>query len=258
MGSKVVEELIDKACNYYSKYEINGKFTPVDVKDIRNFAWIPLELFNRTYDPRNQNIFSPEQSFEIEIDADWAFSTYTLHGEEKYSGLKIKGTIDLMVTEDKDTVSIVDYKTGQRLDWATGKIKDYEYLQSDKQLLLYYYAVRKKYPYIKNILLTIFFIRDGGPYTLCFSDDDLIKAERILEEHFKTVIADTSPKMIHPQQKNFKCEKLCHFYKTSYPDSKDNICKHIHKELKSKGMEKVINEYIEPGFYIDKYHSPGA
>lgn len=258
VGSEVVEDLIKRACDYYCKYEINNKFTPVDTKDIQNFVWIPLELFDRTFDPRNQNIFSPELAFELDVDLEFAYSTYTLKGEEISTGLKIKGTMDLLVQESDTCLSIVDYKSGQRLDWATSKIKDYEYLQSDKQLLLYYYAARKKFPQFKDILITIFFLRDGGPYTLSFSDADLIKAEKMLEEHFNEVIADESPRMVHPQQRDFKCQKLCHFYKNSLPDTDDNICKHIHKELRAKGMEKVIDEYIQPGFSISYYQNPGA
>ena len=102
------------------------------------------------------------------------------------------------------------------------------------------------------------FIRDGGPYTLCFEDSDMIRAEKMLEKHFKEVSSNSKPRPVDVTQKDFKCNRLCHFYKNSLPNNKDNICKHIQKELYNKGIEKVIDEYIQPGFTLDKYHSPGA
>ena len=258
VGISVVEDLIDRATKYYSKYEDSGDFTAIDKKDIANFSWIPLELFSREYDPRNRNIFCPEKPFEIEIDAEWAYYNFVLKDAEIYGAYRIKGTIDLITQIDDDTLEIVDWKTGARKDWGSGKVKDYEYLMSDKQLLLYYYAARKCFPQFKNIIITIMFIRDGGPYTLCFEDSDMIRAEKMLEKHFKEVSSNSKPRPVDVTQKDFKCNRLCHFYKNSLPNTKDNICKHIQKELYNKGIEKVIDEYIQPGFTLDKYHSPGA
>ena len=153
---------------------------------------------------------------------------------------------------------IPTHNTGQRKDWATGKEKDYDYLCKDKQLLLYYYAARKTFPKFKNIMITIFFVRAGGPYTICFDDSDLPKAEKMLEEHFHDVQMIERPMPVSHNQSDFKCTKLCHFYKNSFPNSKDNMCKHMQNEIAKKGIKTVIDEYIQPDFTIDKYHSPGA
>ena len=153
---------------------------------------------------------------------------------------------------------IPTHNTGQRKDWGTGKEKDYDYLCQDKQLLLYYYAARKTFPQFENIMITIFFIRDGGPYTICFDDSDLPKAEKMLEEHFHDVQMIQRPMPVSHNQSDFKCTKLCHFYKNNFSGTTDNMCKHIQNEIGKKGIAEVIDKYIEPDFTIDKYHSPGA
>ena len=71
--------------------------------------------------------------------------------------LAIKGTIDLVTKINDDTIEVVDWKTGRRMDWATGEVKDYKKLESDPQLLLYYYAISKLYPEFPNRIMKSIF-----------------------------------------------------------------------------------------------------
>src|SRR5690606_25383860 len=108
-------------------------------------------------DPRRQEILEPEFSFEVEIKEAWAYYDYIIKGQKINGYLKIRGTVDLITKENDDTLHVVDYKTGQgRKNWATGKVKEQADFEKDEQLMLYYWAIRKKFPQYKNIIMTIY------------------------------------------------------------------------------------------------------
>ena len=109
---------------------------------------------------------------------------------------------------------IPTHNTGQRLDWATGEKKDFAKLQKDFQLMLYYYAIRKLFPEYKSVMVTIIFLRDGGPFSVIFEDDTIDQVEEMFKEHFETVKAKTYPKPRNARRSDYRCNKLCHFYKT--------------------------------------------
>lgn len=152
---------------------------------------------------------------------------------------------------------IPTHNTGQRKDWGTGKTKDYEYLQNDIQLMLYYYAATKLYPDIDEIFFTIFFIRHGGPFTICFDKSHLVKMKKFLREHFEKVKANIAPSMIHPLQQDFRCNKLCHFYKNDWPGTNKNICKFVQNSIQTQGLQKTIELYKSENFKFDTYSQPG-
>lgn len=133
---------------------------------------------------------------------------------------------------------IPTHNTGQRLDWATGEEKTYNKLQSDSQLLIYYYAATKLFPKIKSFILTIFFLRDGGPFSIHFDGNDIKNLDAYLSKFYQTLQDRKVPKLIDPSQNNFKCSKLCEFYKEKVDGT--NYCLFIHNEIKSKGIEQTI------------------
>lgn len=256
MGYDVVNDLIIKAFNYYSaKYTYD--WTLSDLKNCGNWVWMALEWNNGYYDPRNLNIISPEREFDISIDKDWASYDYTIGDKKLCGNFAIKGTVDLITALDDDTIEIVDWKTGQRYDWAKGEEKTYDKLCTDIQLALYHYAVTKLYPNYKHVLLTIFFIRDGGPYTVTFDSNNLDDVENKLRTHFEYIKNNKLPKMISPQQKDFRCIKLCSYYKNNWPNTDQNICRFINNEIKRIGMDKVIETYKQTNHEFSAYHSPG-
>ena len=151
---------------------------------------------------------------------------------------------------------IPTHNTGQRLDWATGERKDQKKLEVDPQLNLYYYAANLLYPG-KQIIPSIFYIRDGGPFSICLDDSSLEWTEKLLKTKFNEIKKNEFPKMLDPRQKNFKCNRLCHYYKNNFPGDNENMCKRVNLELKENGIDHVIKTYSNPDHSIHKYSAPG-
>jgi hypothetical protein len=248
-GIKVVERLIETCYNYYKE----DNWSPVDFKDCTNWVWMVLDYNNGLFDPRNRKIVAPEKKFDIEIKKDWALVNNNTF-------LKIKGTIDLIVEVSDGIIEIIDFKTGRRIDWSAKQdntIKTYEKLCEDFQLMLYYYAAQKLYPNTQQILMTIFYVRDGGPFTMCFDNDTVIQTEEKIRQRLEEITNCQLPVLHDPSQKHFKCKLLCDYYKMKAPDNKTNMCLFIHQELQNKGMSQVVKSYTHKGFDIGYYEAPG-
>jgi hypothetical protein len=250
-GVELVNSLIPPVFDYY-KSKSPHKWYPQDYKDCVNWVWMALDFNNGQFDPRRQNIVQPECRFDITIDKPWA--SYDINGVK--GQLSFKGTIDLII-DNGYGYEIIDYKTGQRKNWAKGYVKDYKHFENDPQLTLYYYAARKLFPEIESIGLTIFWIRDGGPFSLCFDDEYITRAEKLLARQFNEIKRCSKPRLCDPTQKSFKCEKLCHFYKTSFKEGEENICRTIEKSIKEVGLEKTVELYTKIGHSISRYKPPG-
>jgi PD-(D/E)XK nuclease superfamily len=253
-GVDVVEDLIQRVYHYYKSHNEHCEWQPIDIKHVRNWVWMTVDYKNGIFDPRRRTIVQPEIHFDIPINRPWAKYKYYIGDKIIEGQLAIKGTIDLVTALDGG-YEIIDYKSGQRKDWATGEVKTFEKLSKDKQLMLYYYAARHVFPDISNIILSIFFIRDGGPFSMHFGDEHLDEMENILRVEFTKMTKDNLPKMVDPTQKDFKCQRICDFYKQKMGDT--NVCRHIHNELHTIGMEKVIEKYKQPGFDFNVYQAPG-
>lgn len=186
--------------------------------------------------------------------------------------MAIKGTIDLITKVNNDTLEIIDWKTGRRLDWATGQEKTQAKLEKDPQLRIYHYAIQKLYPEIKHVIVTIFFINDGGPFSVCFGEQDLKETEEMLKQKFEYIKKTQKPRL----NKSWMCTRLCHFGKTTFEDShisalkeyRDNQltpvnqymtkCEQIKHDIEIKGMSEVVDEYTVPGYTVGKYKAPGS
>lgn len=252
-GVELVEYLIDKYGKYYAKNSANT-WEPAHFKQLTNFVWIALDYQNGAFDPRRAKIFGTETFFDLTIDAEWAKYNYDYRGKQLNGILHLKGTIDLIVELDENTLELRDYKSGQRLDWNTGEPKTYKKLHDDNQLLTYYWAGKKLYP-DKNLIISIFFIRDGGPYSICFHEEDILRAEQL----FKNTITKTKncelPILLDPLQKNFKCNRICDYYKQKIGNT--NMCMFIHNEIQKHGLDYVVDKYTKEGFTVGTYDSPG-
>jgi hypothetical protein len=254
MSDKLIEELLKRCYLYYTTN------TPdIDYDDKKDFDFCKemvyncLEYNNGQFDPRVLDILEPEKSFDIEITEPWAYIDY--NGERKQ--LRIKGTMDLIVNAGKNTLEYVDYKTGQRKNWSTGEEKTYAKLHDDIQLLLYYYALKKLYPEY-HVIMTIFFLRDGGPFSLCFDDTDEKKFLEMLKVKFFEIKNCKNPKPLNKWRSDFKCKKLCHYYKTEWPETGTTMCHHAENTIKLYGIEGAVSKLSKPGFKADFYAAPGA
>lgn len=253
MGVEVVEELVKICFEHYKKKSPN-EFQEVHYQWARNFTWLALENKNGLYDPRKRNIVAPEIPFDLEIEDPWAKINYLVGDKKIETNLRIKGTIDLVTKINDDTIEIVDWKTGQRLNWATGKRKEYEDLCVDKQLMLYYYAARRLFP-DKHIIITIFFLRDGGPFTVCFDDQVIPKVKETLKTTLEEVKKTEQPKLRDYYHQDFMCYRLCTFFKNKIDGQSQ--CSHIMKYNKKHGLQKTIEKFKDPNFSIDHYNNPG-
>lgn len=252
-----VETLLDLSYNYY-KNNSSHKWANSDINTCRDLIWQTLQFNDGQFDPRKRNILAPEPHFDIPIEEDWAKYKLNLpDGREINGQLAIKGTIDLVTQIDNDTIEVIDWKTGRRLDWATGEEKTYDKLCSDPQLLLYNYAISKLFPNYKQAIMSIFFIKDGGPFSMCFDKADHNKFLNMLKSRFQEIQENNLPKPVSIDRSNWKCTKLCHFYKNNWPNTNENMCIYIEKHLKQHGMEKTIQDCTRNGFDIGFYESPG-
>lgn len=250
-GRDFVDNLIHKVYDYYASKSKN-EWTAMDRKTVWNWTWMALENGNRLYDPRNHRIFAAETHFSFPLEKDWA--TYEYDGKKGY--IELKGTIDLILEHPDNVIEICDYKTGRQISWNTMKDKDYNVLQHDKQLIMYYYCARKLWP-DKTILLTINYIRFDGPITVCYDDDKLEEAETIFKQFLKETKQCKTPSLLDPEQKDFRCFRICEYYKRTTKEG-PNMCRFIAREIQEKGIDKVTELYTRKDFELGHYKDPGS
>jgi len=257
MDDFFVVSLVDRSFDFYTGSSKN-KFTAGDRKTCLNLSWDALQYNDGQFDPRILNVVASEPHFDIEIDEDWAKYEYELPNGEKVSGnLAIKGTIDLVTQPEDGIIEVIDWKTGRRLDWATGEEKTYEKLLSDPQLLLYNYAISKIFPDYDQSIMSIFYIKDGGPFSMCFDAQDRKKFLGLLKKRFEDIKNNMSPKPLSSRRESWKCTKLCHFYKNNWPGTDTKMCIYIEEHLKKHGMKDTVNKCTKEGFSIGYYDAPG-
>lgn len=148
---------------------------------------------------------------------------------------------------------IPTHNTGQRKDWVTGTVKEYDDLFKDIQLNIYHYCLRQLYPDINNFIVNIFYIKDGGPFDLIFDKKQADETLSKLKKQFMKIREITIPKL----SRTWKCKKFCHYSKLILPDAPpefrknqlDEIgvpmcaCAHLHELIKLNGINKVTQDY---------------
>lgn len=238
------EEAHEVAWDYYTKKFDHHAWKPADYRDCRKWMFDAMAYNGGLFNPLQREVIWPEKYFDFTIDAPWARYSYVLPDGRKLEGqLAIRGTMDLVcrVDEDHECIEMVDWKTGLRKDWASGKIKDYAKLREDPQLRIYHYALSRLCPWAREIIVSIVFIRDGGPFSLPYGREDLEETEKMLERRFNTIRDCQRPRLIYP---DWKCTKLCHFGKNEWePGCGTTICRHIKNELTELGMDRVVAKY---------------
>lgn len=256
---------------YYVKASPHHKWTDRDARDCKAWVGKAITLNNGMFDPRNRNILEPEQHFDFEIKKPWAKYSYETPEGKLEGYLALKGTIDLVTKISDDTIEVIDWKTGKRLDWATGQEKTQEKLESDPQLMIYYYAIRHLYPNIKHIIFSIYFINDGGPFSICFDSFDMQKTEDMLRRKFEVIKNTKRPQL----NKSWMCNKLCHFGKTTFENthiepieeyrsgqvcnmgSTMTKCEQVKHDIELHGINTVVDNYKHKQHSFGFYKSPG-
>jgi len=254
---KFVADVLDSSYKYYTE-GCSHHYTGADIKFCKGLVDDALSYNEGQFDPRKRNVVASEPQFDIPIEADWAKYEYKMPDGKVIKGqLAIKGTIDLVTQVDEGVIEVIDWKTGRRLNWATGEEKTYEKLLEDPQLLLYNYAISKLFPEYKQAIMSIYYIRDGGPFSMCFDKSDQEKFLGMLEKRFKQVQRNDFPQPISRNRTNFKCTKLCHFYKNKWPGTNISMCEHVEEHLKAFGEDDTVQRCSRDGFEIGYYEAPG-
>lgn len=254
----LVEELLDKSFISYTEKSAHD-WTKTDRRICLDLVWKTLRYNKGQYDPRFRKIVDPEPHFDIPITEDWAKYDYVDpdSGKTLTGTLAIKGTIDLITEVAPDTIEVIDWKTGRRLDWATGEEKTYAKLCDDAQLLLYHYAISKLYPQYKHSIMSIFFVKDGGPFSMAFDRDDHDKFLKMLRVRYEAIKKNDRPRPISFDRTNWKCTKLCHYFKNKWPGTNTSICQHVEGHLKDNGMQDTLVQLTKPGHSVGHYEAPG-
>ena len=270
-GNYYLSNLVDIIYNHYAFANPHHKWVDKDRIDCYNWVQKAITFNNGMFDPRNRHIVCPEQRFDLCIDKPWAKYSYDTPEGKLEGTLGLKGTVDLITKIDDNCYEIIDWKTGKRLDWATGQVKTQEKLENDPQLRIYHYAIQQLYPHIENIIVTINFINDGGAFSVAFDKADLVKTEQMLRVKFDRIKSSTKPQL----NKSWKCSKLCHFGTTTFentailpiieyrdghitPNGKCMTkCEQIHHDINMNGMSSVVDQYKDSKHSFGFYKAPG-
>lgn len=246
---------IDYAFTYYGIIDAQKDWTAKDLTLCHTWMDMALEFKGGIFNPEKRTIISPEKKFEFEIDEVWSKYDFNLkNGLQLQGKLKLHGTIDLITKIDDHTYEIIDWKTGSCVDWKTKGFprKEYGKFTKDPQLLLYYYAARRIFPEIKNIIFTIFYVRDGGPTTLGFDDYDYLLAEKMIKKKFEAIKEDLTADLRIGDWCNF-----CWFKKNKYKDSGQNYCRFFKQQKERYGLDHTLIEHGKLD-NLGKYGSGGG
>jgi ATP-dependent helicase/DNAse subunit B len=252
-----VENLLGTAYKEKRDKASHLEWKATDLSDCKKWVNLILNYQDGLFDPRKRHIIAPEKHFEITIDKPWAAYEYTLPDGKKINGqLGLKGTVDLITELEPGTIEVVDWKTGQRKDWNTGKEKSYKHLTTDPQLRMYYYAMTKLYPDVENILMTIFYARFGGPFTIAFGPRDIEATELMIKRKFETIKKTVQPKLTISD----KCFFMCPYGPKGgfYKDTNLTTCQAMNKEVKLYGIDTTMKNHTHPGFNLHQYQDGGG
>jgi CRISPR/Cas system-associated exonuclease Cas4 (RecB family) len=254
-----IDPIIDTVYKHYSTAFSHHDWTVEDHKEIVKWCWKTLNYNNGEFDPANQNIVKAEQNFKLHLNEEWA------------KDLELTGTIDLITKVDDKTYEIIDYKTGARTNWATGKAKEYKDFFEDFQLRYYHLAVSMLYPEIENILVTIFYVNSGGPFTVSFGKSDIPETIRRVRELYDEIRLTEKPEL----RRGFHC-KFCDYSKSTFEGTNLPVihntgqtncnftprgeamkkCDQMKFIFDNRSMELVVANATKDG-YINKYKAPG-
>jgi hypothetical protein len=189
-----------------------------------------IDLVNSEYTPIKNNTISAEVAFDMPI-KDPRLVLSQPNEEPRY--LRVRGRIDRVDQINDDTIEIIDYKTGSRVDWNSSdkKKKEPSDLHKDIQPRMYHLSTKQLYPWAKNVLVTFIYLADGGPITMPFCDNDIDTTVNMIQSQYMRIKNDDNPQRIN----NWKC-KMCSFYK-------EGMCEELWQEKTKLGMKFQETKY---------------
>lgn len=233
-------------------------------------------IYPISFRPIDINPFLLNRKKEL-VDVNWGSGRSRVRRVSKIEESIIQKTQCISVDSPDNTYLCTEnyiptHNTGRRLDWATGQEKTQEKLEKDPQLKIYHYAIKKLYPHIENVIFSIYFINDGGPFSMVFHDSDLIDTENMLREKFDIIKKTKRPKL----NKTWMCNKLCHFGKTTFENTsiqpleeyrdgqicqKGSVmtkCEQVKHDLELYGIDATMSMYKHPNHSFGSYKAPGS
>lgn len=242
-----VNLLIEQVYQHYTGKLVAHEWESKDFKDCSNWVWKTLHYNSGQFDPRKLDIVGIEKWFELDIAEPWAILDTGDDEDERF--LRIRGFIDLVLKHGDGCYEIIDWKTGQsRKDWVTGELKDESNLFDDVQVRLYHYAITKMYD-ADIVMITLFFINAGGPYTVSLTQENIKETERIIRSKYEFI----SGSSIITRNRSWKCNRFCYFGTTDFKNTNKHImtdngavlskCDQLYYEINKKGFDIVMKEY---------------
>ena len=227
----------DKLTKQFPEIEIRKATTRIDptTGDFKEAAdykkcRIALEtvLADTCYNPYNLKTIDVEQQFTIVMPGeDWQ----CIDDTSEIHQFTIRGLIDLVHEIDSDTLEIIDWKTGKKTDFYTQQSIDDDKLMREVQPRLYHLAAYILYPQYKNILITFYYLNDGGPLTIALSHDDIAMTIAALRRLFITIRNDT----LIRRNRSWTC-RMCSF-------GRSKICDKVWTDLHMFGNEYIKEKY---------------
>jgi ATP-dependent helicase/DNAse subunit B len=211
-------------------------FTDGDYKTILKLC---ESIMKTMYNPLKMETIAVEMGFEIQIQKKGFSYKYTdfKTNEEKTGFFTINGFIDLITKVNDNIIEIVDYKTGQRKDWITGKDKTHENIDQDLQIQIYNLAAHYAFPNKKR-LLTLYYLKEGGPFTVSLDETSEADILDKIRKIFRAIVLDNDPKRLKDnderKHQHFKCRKVCYFGRTE--ENGVSLCDKYYKMYKEHGL----------------------
>lgn len=226
----ILEKKWEKHVKLNPHIEIRRTTTRGEAADFRKCRESVEKVLASSYNPYQINkVIRTEKWFSIEhTGPEW----------QTYDGgqFKSRGFIDLILEIDDNTLEIVDYKTGKKQDLGNFKDKDFWDLINDLQPRLYHLAVRELYPNYDNIIVTFYYINEGGPISFSFNELDELETINRIRSFFEEV----KKRKLVTRNRCWKC-KMCSF-------NKGNFCDIIWSDFKMFGLDYLEKEYKNMSF----------
>lgn len=214
----------------YKKFKSEYLEHPWDYETDIKFCSKQIEyLLESPFAPNKCNILDIERQFEL---------TLNKIGFKLPNGdyLKLRGTIDRIDIVDDETIHIIDYKSGKRLNWDSGTVKELSDFEKDLQFRIYNLAASIIYPQYKHRIFTVIYPQDGGPYTFSLDDSDKTATLDILRRYFNKIYLNSNPHRLiddgNRRREHFKCKYVCSF-------GKDGSCNKYYDILKKEKYNKT-------------------
>lgn len=199
------DDLINKAWDHHKKENNHLNFPQKETDRLVDFLY---KAKKHDWFPENHGkIEFIEKYFSIPIEEEWA----KLPSGEY---LRINGIIDLGFSDETARLHYMDYKFGQLKDFHTGEIKDWDSLNKDIQLCLYYWAIKQLFPE-SDPVTHIWYVQFEKPFTFYFDDWHIKHAMDTVREVFEQIKDVERPECRYDW---FKCNKCCSFSNKQFVD----------------------------------------